>query len=77
VLVGTTGSDPTGHYQFTNVVPGQYYIQFTPRPGSTFTTPYAGDPTLDSHADPTTGDTELFTLVAGEVDPFYGAGFLN
>jgi hypothetical protein len=74
-LVGVTLTDFTGHYQFTGVAPGQYYLQFTAPSGYTFTNPYQGDPTLDSHANPTTGDTELFTLIAGESDPFYGAGF--
>jgi hypothetical protein len=76
VLVATTTTDASGHYLFTNVAPGQYYLQFTAPPGETFTSPYQGDYTQDSHADPTTGDTELFTLAAGEVDPYYGAGLL-
>jgi hypothetical protein len=31
---------------------------------------------MDSHADPLTGQTELVTLIAGEVNPFLSAGLV-
>jgi hypothetical protein len=76
-LVATTTTDPTGHYLFTNLAPGQYYIQFTLPPNYAFTQPYQGNDALNSHADQTTGQTELFTLIAGEVNPFLSAGLVN
>jgi hypothetical protein len=45
--------------------------------GYAFTQPYQGNDALNSHADPTTGQTELVTLIAGEVDPFLSAGLVT
>ena len=55
------------------MAPGQYYVQFFLPAGYAFTQPYQGNDALNSHADPTTGQTELVTLIAGEVDPFLSA----
>ncbi|HEY7157593.1 MAG TPA: Ig-like domain repeat protein [Gemmataceae bacterium] len=75
-LVASTTSDANGNYLFTSVAPGDYYLQFTAPSGFTFTTPYQGDDTVASHADPTTGQTEQFSLIAGEDDPYYNAGLI-
>jgi hypothetical protein len=76
-LIATTVTDPSGHYLFTNVTPGQYYVQFALPPGYAFTQPYQGNDALNSHADQTTGQTELVTLIPGEVDPFLSAGLVT
>ncbi|HEY7427336.1 MAG TPA: Ig-like domain repeat protein [Gemmataceae bacterium] len=75
-LVASTTTDATGNYLFTNVAPGDYYLQFAAPSGYMFTAPYQGDDTIDSHADLTTGDTEQFSLIAGEDDPFINAGLI-
>src|SRR5262249_31094764 len=76
-LVASTTTDASGNYLFTNVTPGDYYLQFAAPSGFLFTAPYMGDDTIASHADPTTGDTEQFTLLAGEVDPYFNAGLIS
>jgi hypothetical protein len=75
-LIASLTTDANGNYLFTGLTPGQYYVQFTPPANSTFTQPYQGDATVDSHADRTTGQTEAFTLIAGQIDPFFSAGLL-
>jgi hypothetical protein len=75
-LVASTTTDANGNYNFSNVTPGDYYLQFISPSGYIFTPPYQGDDTISSHADPTTGDTEPFTLIAGEEDPFINAGVI-
>lgn len=75
-LVATTTSGANGSYLFSNVTPGAYYVRFTAPSGYFFTPPYQGDDTISSHADPSTGNTEQFTLVAGEYDPYYNAGLI-
>jgi hypothetical protein len=75
-LIATTTTDGTGHYLFTNLATGQYYVQFMLPAGYVFTQPYQGSDALNSHADQTTGQTETFTLIAGEVNPFLSAGLV-
>ena len=70
----TTGAN--GLYQFTDLAPGSYAVQFEKPAGYTFSSSTAGpasDP-LDSDADPTTGGTDCTTLAAGENDPTWDAG---
>ena len=68
----TTGAD--GHYQFCNLDPGQYVLQFTPLPG------FVGSPQdrlgneTDSDTDPT-GRTPVITLLSGAADEAWDAGF--
>ncbi|NWJ98555.1 MAG: carboxypeptidase regulatory-like domain-containing protein, partial [Chloroflexi bacterium] len=68
-------TDGTGHYQFTNLRPGQYAVNFTAPAGYNFTSQgQGGNPALDSNADFNTGSTPLVTLVAGQNDPTIDAG---
>ncbi len=74
---GTTMTTTTangGQYSFDNLVPGDYYVQFTLPGGYVFSPQNQGDDTLDSDADTTTGQTATTTLTAGENDPTWDAG---
>lgn len=74
-LYGTT-SDGNGAYQF-NVVAGDYYLEFFPASGYTYTLLDAGaDDALDSDVDPATGWTAVFTVVADTDDLTIDAGLI-
>ena len=74
--VVTTASD--GSYQFTNLVPGDYQVQFDLPTGYIFTRPDQGaDDAADSDADRFTGETIVTTLVSGENDLTWDAGILQ
>ncbi len=78
VLQSVTTTDANGLYQFTGLVPGNYYVEFSNLPaGYEFTGKDAGANTLeaeDSDADPITGATEWVNLVAGQNYPDLDAG---
>lgn len=48
--LATTRSDGNGHYRFTNVLAGRYWMEFTAPPGYTFTAANQGDDSFDSDA---------------------------
>ena len=67
LVVATTATAADGSYSFTNVVPGTYRVRFSSPPGYEITTVDAvGDDTLDSDADPITGETADFTITSGQ-----------
>lgn len=70
VLIMSTTSNSKGAYQFSDLQPGSYYIEFSNLPvGYQFTNPQAGGLTSsnsDSDPDPITGATSIFTLSAGQ-----------
>ena len=76
--VDTDQTDTNGAYGFDNLEPGDYFVEFTKPSGfdkaSPSTPGAASDPT-DSDADETTGLTNVTTLVSGENDPTWDAGF--
>ncbi len=75
VSQGTTTTDASGIYAFTNLTPGDYYLTFTPPAGFVFSPQNAGgDDTVDSDANTATGTTATTTLTAGENDITWDAG---
>jgi uncharacterized repeat protein (TIGR01451 family) len=74
-LLGTISTNSSGFYLFQNLVPGDYYVVFTPPTGYVFSPQDAGsDDTLDSDPDTTTGRTATTTLISGENDLTWDAG---
>jgi len=60
------GNGNAGFYLFFNLAAGDYVIEFEIPEGVAFTAQDAGDDTLDSDADVTTGQTDIITLAEGE-----------
>ncbi|MBL8119000.1 MAG: carboxypeptidase regulatory-like domain-containing protein, partial [Anaerolineae bacterium] len=77
--VGTpTTTDANGNYSFTNLVPGDYYIEFTLPSGYVFSRlDQGGDDTADSDVNRTTGRTITTTLIPGEDDMSWDAGIMQ
>jgi len=78
--IATQTTDANGHYTFTNVLPSDYFLSFTP-PGGYYLTArdQGGDDALDSDADstpssPTYAQTISFTVSAGDVITTWDAG---
>ena len=74
-VIGTTTSSAAGAYAFTNLVPGDYFVGFTPPAGYLFTTSNVGADATDSDVLAGTNRTALVTLVSGQNDPTVDAGF--
>ncbi|MDR3574547.1 MAG: SdrD B-like domain-containing protein, partial [Anaerolineaceae bacterium] len=73
--VTSTTTAGGGKYLFSNLLPGQYFVQFTAPAGYSFSPKdQGGDDTIDSDADPTTGQTDLVTLAPGQSDLSWDAG---
>jgi len=73
--MGTTQTANGGQYSFTNLVPGDYYVQFSLSNGFVFSPKdQGGDDTADSDADSSTGKTDVTTLTSGENDITWDAG---
>ena len=74
----TTKTDASGLYQFTNLLPGTYYVGFTLLGGYHFSPQYStavGHTTEnDSNANITTGMSDAVTLTAGQTDNTIDAG---
>ncbi len=74
-VIGTTTTDNTGYYEFRDLLPGDYIVEFIKPTGFGFTFFEEGlDATNDSNADRITGRTPLVSLSAGEFDPTIDAG---
>jgi uncharacterized repeat protein (TIGR01451 family) len=74
-LQASTSTDGSGIYGFSDLSPGDYYVEFVLPSGYDFSPQDQGaDDTLDSDADPTTGQTVATTLDPGEDDPTWDAG---
>ncbi|HNP87308.1 MAG TPA: SdrD B-like domain-containing protein [Kouleothrix sp.] len=77
VLVGTTTTGSNGSYLFTDLVPGSYYVVFTPPMGYSLVTPNQGsNDTADSDADISIGRTPVITLGPGTNDTSVDAGLI-
>jgi Tol biopolymer transport system component/protocatechuate 3,4-dioxygenase beta subunit len=78
VYLDTTTTDSTGFYNFVDLQPGDYQVEFVLPPMYSFTTQDAGgNDAADSDADPTTGLSHIVTLGAGEYDPTIDAGVIS
>ena len=65
--VATTTTANGGYYSFNTDPTYGYYVRFATPAGYFFTTPDAGDDTLDSDADPITGLTYIPSFPSGPV----------
>jgi choice-of-anchor A domain-containing protein/uncharacterized repeat protein (TIGR01451 family) len=73
-LIGTTTTNSSGLYSFTNITPGSYYVQFTAPTGYTISPALQGsDTTKDSNPN-SAGKTSVFTLTAGQNNTTIDAG---
>ncbi len=72
--ITTTGTG--GNYQFTNLVPGSYYVVFDKPTGYDSFSPedQGGDDAADSNADISSGETAAITLLSGQDDLTWDAG---
>ncbi len=69
-------TDASGKYLFTNLVPGDYSLTFTTPAGYSAVLKDQGDSdSADSDADPVTGKTAAFTLISGQSDLTWDAGY--
>ncbi len=74
-FISTTLTTASGHYTFTMLEMGDYYAEFAIPEGYNSSPQDQGtDDTLDSDADPITGQTACTTLSTGESDPTWDAG---
>ncbi len=74
-VVATAITDANGNYLFTDVTPGTgYTIGFTAPAGTVFSPKDQTADSNDSDADPVTGRTAPFTVVAGVTDLSFDAG---
>ena len=75
--IATTTTDANGLYHFTQLIPGDYFVQFDLPTGWTRSPQDSNgntDEAVDSDADVSTGRTAVTTLVAGENDLTWDAG---
>ncbi|MBK9927461.1 MAG: sortase [Anaerolineales bacterium] len=74
-VIATTTTTNGGQYLFSNLIPGDYYVEFVAPTGYLFSPQnQGGDDTADSDANTTTGVTATTTLIAGENDLTWDAG---
>ncbi|WP_440954461.1 DUF7507 domain-containing protein [Methanosarcina sp. Mfa9] len=75
--IASTSTDANGYYNF-EVVPGDYHVEFILPAGYVFSPQDQGaDDTLDSDADPVTGQAACTTLEPEENDPTWDAGMFE
>ncbi|NJP07662.1 MAG: DUF11 domain-containing protein, partial [Chloroflexaceae bacterium] len=77
-LISTTTTDATGFYQFIDLLPGDYQVEFVLPDGYTFSPQQQGsDGSVDSDANPLDGLTDVVSLDAGENNPDIDAGIFQ
>jgi hypothetical protein len=75
MILASTTTDANGYYLFTDLMPGDYMVEFILLTDYVFSPQYQGtDPALDSNADPATGLSECVTLGCGETNLTIDAG---
>jgi len=79
VFVSETTTDATGYYLFDNLVPGEYYVEFSNLPSLYIFSPQdqGTDDAADSDANPLDGRTVCTTLDPGEHDDTWDAGIFD
>ncbi len=75
-IVDSTQTDSLGNYSFVGITPGDYFLTFELVSDFDFSTKDATDDNMDSDVDPTTGETDVFTLNAGSIDKSRDAGMI-
>ena len=65
-VIDTTYTDEGGLYQFIDLAPGEYSLDFCDTTGFIFTEQFVGSSDADSNADTATGMTECKTLMSGD-----------
>ncbi len=69
-IVASTTTDTNGHYEFTNLLPAAYIVEFNLSSLPTHFVPtlhnQGGDDATDSDANPSTGRTDTINLLSGE-----------
>ena len=74
-VAGTTTTNASGLWSVSGLAPGDYYVEFVPPSGYSFTQPdQGGNDATDSDANTTTGRTATTTLTSGETDNTWDAG---
>jgi hypothetical protein len=77
MLVGSTTTDGAGLFQFEDG-PGSYYLEFELPSIYSFTLrDQGGNDSVDSDADPVTGETDTFVIVSAANDASWDAGMAN
>ncbi|MEK6775776.1 MAG: SdrD B-like domain-containing protein [bacterium] len=75
IIVAAATTNGSGNYLFPGQEPGSYYIGFVAPSGYVFTLKdQGGDDTIDSDADPVTGQTVCVTLNSGDNNTSVDAG---
>ncbi|MDD4051901.1 MAG: SdrD B-like domain-containing protein, partial [candidate division Zixibacteria bacterium] len=75
--VATARTGLTGDYEFTDLVPGQYFLLFTLPTGYKYSPKDAADDSLDSDPNACTGKTVCFQVDSAEVEMTWDAGIWN
>ncbi len=75
-VIATQTTVAGGIYLFANLTPGSYSVEFQLPTGFGFTTVNAGDDNSDSDANQTTGRTDVYTLVSGQINRTADAGLV-
>ena len=73
----STTTDANGNYAFNELRPGDFQVQFVAPTGTGFTVQNVGDDALDSDANPTTGLSQVVSLVSEENNTTIDAGLIN
>ncbi len=77
-VIATTTTNADGYYEFRDLPPGSYIVEFELPAGHGFTMYHEGLAAgADSDADRTTGRSELVTLTAGQFNPDIDAGMAS
>ena len=73
----TTTTNTSGYYEFINLLPGTYAVQFELPATYIFTTQNAGvNDAIDSDPNTVTGITQTVTIISGENNPTVDAGIV-